>query len=135
MFFSLEECADAWEKAGEHGTKKERIERNLRWISFYSYVAEAQRNHKAGSDSYAKEVAGILKDSGVLNENETLLDLGCGTGSFALAFAEQGTCVTAVDMDELSLQVLKLRAEACAISNIDTKKLCGNVTNLKNSLI
>ena len=112
MYLTLEECAAAWEKVGGHGTKEERIARNVRWIPFYSYVAQGQLQSNAGPDPHAKEVARILKEAGVLESGETLLDLGCGTGGFSLAFAEQGIQVTAVDMDHPSLLVLSNRARA-----------------------
>ena len=112
MYLTLEECAAAWEKVGGHGTKEERIARNVRWIPFYSYVAQGQLQSNAGPDPHAKEVARILKEAGVLESGETLLDLGCGTGGFSLAFAEQGIQVTAVDMDYSSLMVLSNRAKA-----------------------
>ncbi len=112
MYLTLEECAAAWEKVGGHGTKEERIARNVRWIPFYNYVAQGQLQSSAGADPHAKEVARILKEAGVLESGGTLLDLGCGTGGFSLAFAEQGIQVTAVDMDHSSLMVLSNRAKA-----------------------
>ena len=112
MYLTLEECAAAWEKVGGHGTKEERIARNVRWIPFYNYVAQGQLQSSAGADPHAKEVARILKEAGVLESGGTLLDLGCGTGGFSLAFAEHGMQVTAVDMDHSSLMVLSNRAKA-----------------------
>lgn len=122
MYLTLEECAAAWEKMGSHGTKEERIERNASWIPFYTYVAQAQLRNNSGPDPHAKEVAKILKDAGVLQEGDTLLDLGSGTGGFSLAFAEQGMQVTAMDMDATSLQVLTNRAKANAMQ-IETENI------------
>ena len=39
MFETLEACAAAWEQAGNHGDKDARIERNTRWIPYYSFLA------------------------------------------------------------------------------------------------
>ena len=122
MYLTLEECAAAWEAAGCHGTKEERMQRNTRWIPFYSYVAQGQMNLTFGPDPHAKEVARILKDAGVLKSGGTLLDLGCGTGGFSLAFAEQGMQVTAVDMDHPSLVVLANRARANGLE-IETEQV------------
>ena len=121
MYLTLEECAAAWETAGGHGTKEERIARNARWIPFYSYVAQGQLQSSAGPDLHAKEVAQILKDARVLESCGTLLDLGCGTGGFSLAFAQQGMQVTAVDMDYPSLLVLSNRAKANGLE-IETER-------------
>ena len=121
MYLTLEECAAAWEAAGGHGTKEERIARNARWIPFYSYVAQGQLQSSAGPDPHAREVARILNDAGILESDGTLLDLGCGTGGFSLAFAEQGIEVTAVDMDHPSLMVLRNRAKANGLK-IETER-------------
>lgn len=43
--------------------------------------------------------------------NSTILEIGCGTGSSTLAFAEQGSLVTAIDVDEKSLKVARDRLE------------------------
>ena len=121
MYLTLEECTAAWEAAGGHGTKEERIARNARWIPFYSYVAQGQLQSTAGPDPHAEEIAQILKDAGVLESGGTLLDLGCGTGGFSLAFAQQGMQVTAVDMDYPSLLVLSNRAKANGLE-IETER-------------
>lgn len=39
----------------------------------------------------------------------TILEIGCGTGSSTVAFAEQGARVTALDVDEASLSVARKR--------------------------
>ena len=122
MFLTLEECTAAWEESGGHCSKEDRIARNTRWIPFYSYVAQGQLQNSAGPDPHAKEAAQILKDARVLGNDRTLLDLGCGTGDFSLAFAQQGMQVTAVDMDDTSLQVLMNRAKANDLTGIDTQQ-------------
>lgn len=122
MYLTLEECAAAWEAAGCHGTKVERMQRNTRWIPFYSWVAGGQSRNTSGPDPHSKEVARMLKDAGVLEDGGRLLDLGCGTGGFSLAFAQVGMDVTAMDMDDASLQVLKNRADANGLSGIHTQQ-------------
>jgi len=41
----------------------------------------------------------------------SVLEIGCGTGSFTVALAEQGASVTAVDLDAGSLEVARCRCE------------------------
>jgi 2-polyprenyl-3-methyl-5-hydroxy-6-metoxy-1,4-benzoquinol methylase len=41
-----------------------------------------------------------------------ILEIGCGTGSSTVALAEQGAVVTAIDLDESSLEVAKTRLRA-----------------------
>lgn len=120
MFLTLEECISAWEKAGGHGTKEERIARNARWIPFYSYAANKQLGDTNGSDRHSKQISRILQDADVLQKGGTILDLGCGTGRYSLAFAECGAKVTAVDMENDSLNVLANRAHANSLADIET---------------
>jgi 2-polyprenyl-3-methyl-5-hydroxy-6-metoxy-1,4-benzoquinol methylase len=44
-------------------------------------------------------------------EGAAVLEIGCGTGSSTVALAEQGARVTAVDLDEGSLEVARRRCE------------------------
>jgi 2-polyprenyl-3-methyl-5-hydroxy-6-metoxy-1,4-benzoquinol methylase len=46
----------------------------------------------------------------------SVLEIGCGTGSFTVALAEQGANVTAVDLDEGSLEVARRRCELYRVS-------------------
>lgn len=45
-----------------------------------------------------------------------VLEIGCGTGASTVALAEQGAAVTAIDIDEASLNVARVRCEAHNVS-------------------
>ena len=53
-----------------------------------------------------------------LNETSTVVDLGSGTGRFALAAARRFGQVTAVDISPAMLQLLRERAAAAAVTNV-----------------
>ena len=53
----------------------------------------------------------------------TILEVGCGTGSSTVAFAEQGARVTAVDIDEGSISVAKKRIQ---LYGLDATFVLGN---------
>lgn len=122
MFLTLEECIQAWEKAGQYGTKEERVARNARWIPFYSYLAEPQLSSTAPADLYAQAAAQALESAGILRRDVTVLDVGAGTGRFSLAFGALGARVTALDMDAPSLAVLMNRAKANRIPNMEIER-------------
>ena len=60
-------------------------------------------------------------------EGARLLEIGCGTGSSTVAFAEQGALVTSVDVDEASLAVARDR---CRLYGLDVQFLHGNAASL-----
>ncbi len=121
MFQTPEECKKAWEAAGKHGTPAERIERNNRWIQYYSYAARQQDADSAAFSPYAEEVVSFLEQTGRLQAEDSVLDLGSGTGSFSFSFAKHCRTVTAMDMDADSLTVLEQRARRLGLSNIRTE--------------
>jgi SAM-dependent methyltransferase len=73
-------------------------------------------DRKAGTDP-AGDVA-LLRDLG-LNESHTLVDLGAGTGTFALAAAPFCRRVVAVDVSRAMLTVLGERAARLGIGNVE----------------
>ena len=79
-----------------------------------SYVPGYDR--KAGTDP-ADDVA-LLRDLG-LSESHTLVDLGAGTGTFALVVAPLCRRVVAVDVSPLMLSLLRQKAEQAGIENIE----------------
>lgn len=118
MFDSLEACVSAWERAGGHGDLSARIERNARWIPYYAFLADGREEADAGIDPHASEVVQELFSRGLLRAGSSVLDIGSGTGSFALAFAARGLPVTALEMDARSLAVCRAQAERLGLSRI-----------------
>lgn len=118
MFDSLDACIDAWARAGNHGCKKERIERNLRWMRYYAYVYDQQKDTKASVDPHAADVVDSLFRQGYLTPESSVLDIGSGTGAYALAFASRCAEVTALDMEPTSLAILQEHAAQLGLNNI-----------------
>ncbi|MDQ3693106.1 MAG: class I SAM-dependent methyltransferase [Chloroflexota bacterium] len=73
-------------------------------------------DRKAGTDPTA-EVA-LLRALG-LDETSTVVDLGAGTGAFALAVAPRCRRVIAVDVSAAMLALLQARASAQRLANIE----------------
>ena len=78
-----------------------------------------KRAGEAGFDSHAEDVARYLRDTGILHDNATLLDIGSGTGAYSLSFAKRCAKVTALDMEDMSLSVLTDHASMLGLSNIN----------------
>ena len=41
---TLEEALKSWEQAGHHGTREQRIARGKKWLPYYSYLAQRQKD-------------------------------------------------------------------------------------------
>ena len=94
---------------------------------FFDELAHAGREHletryaaaydrKAATDA-AEEVA-LLRDLG-LTDRSTLVDLGAGTGTLALAIAPHCRRVIAVDVSGAMLDVLKAKATQVEVANVE----------------
>lgn len=78
------------------------------------YVAAYDR--KAGTDP-GEDIA-VLRDLG-LDSTKTLVDLGAGTGTFALAVAPLCRRVVAVDVSPAMVAALRAHAEQLGLANVD----------------
>jgi 2-polyprenyl-3-methyl-5-hydroxy-6-metoxy-1,4-benzoquinol methylase len=99
-----------------------RIEQSIRknyhvgWRAEKSYTPEAYQKDLLAhltnrlSEDRTKIVPWL--DSVLSLRNQRILEIGCGTGSSTLALAEQGACVTAIDIDEGALVVAQDRCDS-----------------------
>ena len=118
MFDSIEALALAWEQAGSHGDRQARIERNVRWIPYYSFLATGREEMDAAVDPHAAEITQLLFDRELVRAGDCVLDIGSGTGAFSHAFAAQGLQVTALEMDAASLSASRAQAKILGLHNI-----------------
>jgi SAM-dependent methyltransferase len=118
MFDTLDACAEAWKRAGNHGAKADRIARNLRWMRYYAQINDPTRPDEAEIDPHAAEVVDLLFRQGLLTPESSVLDIGSGSGTYALAFAARGCEVTAMDMDPNALRILRAHAEQLHLDNV-----------------
>ncbi len=77
--------------------------------------------------SRTKIIPWLSKEVGL--KDKKLLEIGSGTGSSSVTFAEQGAIVTGIDIDNASLEVARIRAE---LLNLDIKYSKFSATEIKN---
>jgi len=65
-----------------------------------------------------KEIIELLKKSGALGKDTTVLDVGCGTGNYAVRFSELCKEVTGIDVSEKMLKEFTEKTEKKEIKNI-----------------
>ena len=90
---------------------KQKTDKNKDWDK-----AAPHFHKRAKKDDYHD----LLFSKLILNENDSLLDLGCGEGSITLPIAKQVRKVTGVDSSTKMLELLNQRAQEQNIKNVDT---------------
>ncbi|SMP62776.1 class I SAM-dependent methyltransferase [Anoxynatronum buryatiense] len=73
------------------------------------------RNTKAKKSEHVVKMMEALMYRKVLKQKGEVLDIGCGTGRYAMAFAEQGQQVYASD---ISSEMLRYTAESCQAAGL-----------------
>jgi len=118
MFDTLDACAEAWKRAGNHGDKADRIARNLRWMRYYAHLNDPTRTDEPEIDPHAAEVVELLFRQGLLTPESSVLDIGSGTGTYALAFAARCAEVTRDGYGPNALRILKTHAKQLHLDRI-----------------
>jgi SAM-dependent methyltransferase len=125
MAYTEQECQEAWESVSRAGTREERIERNKGWMDYFNHLVAMQGIKEAGEirETFEKEfpltVTEFLMQQGVLKPSCTVLDIGAGTGAFALPFAANCKKVTALDMCKNALDILQERCRKQNLLNVE----------------
>jgi SAM-dependent methyltransferase len=77
------------------------------------------RRYDAKMDAEAAAEIRLLQDAGVLDRTCSVVDIGAGTGQFALAAARVCARVVAVDVSPVMLARLAENIARCAVSNVE----------------
>ncbi len=77
------------------------------------------RRYDAKMDAQAAEEIRLLQDAGVLGPGSSVVDIGAGSGQFALAAAEVCERVAAVDVSPVMLARLAEKLDRGAASNVE----------------
>ncbi len=89
------------------------------------------RRYDAKEDAQAAEEVSLLQDGGVLGPGCSVVDLGAGSGQFALAAARVCARVVAVDVSPLMLARLAEKLDRCAASNVEA--ICAGFLTYRHS--
>jgi SAM-dependent methyltransferase len=80
-----------------------------RWGAFYDRVAPVWEDLWGRETKLGEKVAEALSTAGLVGPRDTLLELGCGPGTLALALARKGAAVTALDQSAGMIACLRDR--------------------------
>lgn len=90
-----------------------------RWQIFYNNVGDIwQEMGGDGQILLAQKIVAFVIREQLAQPGEAFLDVGCGPGSLALAFAERGFSVTALDSSEKMVAVVRDHARRRGLANL-----------------
>lgn len=100
---------------------------DIDWVAFWSERLSNKKNKdwdKAAPGFYKRtrkdDYQDALFDSLILDENDTVLDVGCGEGSVTIPIAKRVKKVIGLDSSTQMLEYLEKRANDNGIGNIET---------------
>lgn len=82
-------------------------------------------------DERIRKIVEFLLQNNLLIKTNSVLDIGCGPGRFAVEFAKNSTDVTGIDISDKMLDYAKENAEAEDLTNVSFKNVNWDEVNLK----
>ncbi|HWR41053.1 MAG TPA: methyltransferase domain-containing protein [Patescibacteria group bacterium] len=102
--------AAAWQQSRQQSSLGTGYANLQGWEDFWNAIAGhmAQRNHQ--SQRLYQRIIAILAQEGTIRRDDTILDIGCGPGTYTLPLAAFATKVTALDTATVMLDILQEEA-------------------------
>lgn len=116
--FELEELERDWQAAVDPGNAEKRIACASRWNAYYSWLAAGQAEKPYTPSPQARRIVGYMCREKLLCSNDTVLDIGAGTGSYTLEMARFCREVVAMDANKDCLSLLGRHAREEELDNI-----------------
>jgi SAM-dependent methyltransferase len=82
-------------------------------------------------DERINKIVEFLSHNSLLTKRSTVLDIGCGTGRFAVEFSKKSTEVTGIDISDKMLDYAVKNAEAENLTNVSFQNLNWDEVNLE----
>lgn len=118
MAYTEQFCARQWQDSCGWLSVEQRVQNNLKWVRYWDHLA--LRSQSGTASPLALQVLEELERIGMLNQSSTVLDVGAGTGAYALPLAARCAQVVALDMSPKALSLLEKRAHDAGVRNLRT---------------
>lgn len=111
--------ANAWAEYRHAGNKRRRPDPKA-WVEFWNHFSQSYAKHNDDNKQIHQEIIDNLISQGAIQAGDTLLDIGCGPGTYALPLAAKGVTVSGLDTASKMLTTLKNKAEKAGLSALIT---------------
>ncbi len=117
--FSPDFWAHTWQELQQEACFKASQEKHPEsWQRFYDQTAATWEAVTGGGREAAGAITGALASRGLVTQETSVLEIGCGSGSLAMALAEKAARVTALDQSAGMLAVLRERASVLPLDKV-----------------
>lgn len=106
--------AKAWEEYRQSANRR-RPDPNA-WIEYWNCFASRYAKHNEATMQVHQNIIDNLATQGAVKSGDTLLDIGCGPGTYALPLAAKGVKVTGLDTAKQMLDTLRETAHTTGLS-------------------
>ena len=107
--------AKAWDEYRQTGNKRRPDPKA--WVEFWNSFADRYAEHNDATRQTHQDIIDNLISQGAFSPGDTLIDIGCGPGTYALPLAAKGIKVTALDTAGQMLSTLQQEADKANLSD------------------
>jgi len=86
---------------------------------FWNRRSKIFPRYTPGEDQFEAGVLRLIREEGLSFEGRSVLDVGCGCGMYTIRLAQEAARVTALDISDEMLSILKKDAETEGLSNLE----------------
>lgn len=106
--------ATAWEDYRQTGNKRRPDPQA--WVEFWNHFSRQYAKHNTANQQTHQKIIDTLVAQGAVQAGDTLIDIGCGPGTYALPLAAKGVQVTGLDTAGQMLGALQDTAASAGLS-------------------
>ncbi len=110
--------ANAWAEYRQAGNKRRPDPKA--WVEFWNHFSQSYAKHNDDNKQTHQDIIDNLISQGAIQAGDTLLDIGCGPGTYALPLADRGVKVTGLDTAAQMLSTLQSKAAQADLSAMIT---------------
>lgn len=107
--------ANAWAEYRKSGNKRRPDPKA--WVDFWNHFSQRYGQHN--DDTHSEIITNLISQKAI-QPGDTLLDIGCGPGTYALPLAAKGVNVTGLDTAGQMLATLQTKAAGAGLSTMIT---------------
>ncbi|MBP2638008.1 MAG: Methyltransferase domain protein [Firmicutes bacterium] len=110
--------ANAWKQYRLSGNKRRPDPKA--WVEFWNHFSTRYAQHNEDTKQTHQKIIDNLICQRAFEPGDTLLDIGCGPGTYALPLAAKGIVVTGLDTAGQMLTALQTKAEKAGLASMIT---------------